>query len=169
VALLLILIIIGGGLIMPMIFTSESQRVEEREELANHHFIAALYELEFIYDRKENIGHFTYIPTAVTEEILHRWRGITEKYPAIAYPEEAIEKGDWLTVNNVFSDNHSYFNDVIIDMFNDAKSVSKSDVGSETANQSTLRRYILHGAAEGVFLDVLIDLEFEEPQNEKES
>ncbi|WP_078578337.1 hypothetical protein [Salipaludibacillus agaradhaerens] len=161
------IIMIIPSLIIIGLTLFQNYQSEKEEEFINYHYIIGKYQLDYVYETNENGDDFVYIPTAETEDTLRRWRNLSEVYSVIVYPEEAIKKGDWLTVNEVFSENFSSFHVLVNEMYDDASIVSKSELGSELGSQRLIRRYILSGLADGRFLEVLIDLGFEEPQNEE--
>jgi hypothetical protein len=50
------------------------------------------------YDRTGDPHDIELTPTDLTYDLLQRWEAIAEVIPTIDYPEEAVEKEDWLDV-----------------------------------------------------------------------
>ncbi|WP_078578346.1 hypothetical protein [Salipaludibacillus agaradhaerens] len=62
------------------------------------HTLALSYHLNIAYYRDGSSYQVELSPTDRTEEFLERWQAITEVYPFLSYPEEAIARNDWREV-----------------------------------------------------------------------
>ncbi|XOQ14836.1 MAG: Lipoprotein [Shouchella clausii] len=57
------------------------------------------------YDRTGDPHDIELTPTDLTYDLLQRWEAIAEVIPTIDYPEEAVEKEDWLEVFSTLANN----------------------------------------------------------------
>ncbi|MCR6109059.1 hypothetical protein HXA35_01725 [Bacillus sp. A301a_S52] len=84
--------------IVTVVNTQWDQREEETGIDLYDNILALDFYLNVAYYREGSSFHIAYSPSSLTEDLLERWQAITEVYPFLSYPEEAIARNDWREV-----------------------------------------------------------------------
>ncbi|MCR6098138.1 hypothetical protein HXA31_18010 [Salipaludibacillus agaradhaerens] len=69
---------------------------EENGVLRYYSSIVSDFHLSSDYYMVDDSPHIELYPTEFTQEILERWKWVSEDFSEINYPAEAIEQNDWL-------------------------------------------------------------------------
>ncbi|MDO7269186.1 hypothetical protein [Shouchella clausii] len=83
------------------------------------------------YDETGDPHDIELTPTDLTYELLQRWEAIAEVIPTIDYPEEAVEKEDWLEVFSTLANNRFEAMDV-------SKEITKGEEDEATDSMAIL-------------------------------
>jgi hypothetical protein len=81
----------------------ENGEGEGKDSLLIYSIVLSRFELSSDYHMEDDALHIELYPTEYTQEILERWQWISEVFPEMTYPEEAIEQNDWLAVSREFT------------------------------------------------------------------
>jgi hypothetical protein len=114
--LLVVFILTISIVIVTVVNTQQRDQVEEGAGIEYYDNIVALdFYLNIAYYREGDFFHLEYSQTSRTEDLLGRWQAITEVYPFMAYPEEAIERNDWRKVANIFDEGINQYREKALD------------------------------------------------------
>ncbi|MFP7286685.1 hypothetical protein SFC15_10705 [Shouchella clausii] len=89
------------------------------------------------YDQTGDPNDIELMPTDLTYNLLQRWEAIAEVIPTIDYPEEAVEKEDWLEVFSTLANNR-------FDMEEASEKLAER-VTNETPESMVINSYIYKG------------------------
>jgi hypothetical protein len=114
-SLLIISILIVSMTIVAVVNTHGDQAEEDSGLDVYDHTLALDFYLNVAYDREGASFQLAYSPTEWTEDLLGRWQAITEVYPFMAYPEEAIVRNNWVEVLAVYEEGISQYREKALD------------------------------------------------------
>ncbi|MCR6109065.1 hypothetical protein HXA35_01755 [Bacillus sp. A301a_S52] len=81
----------------------ENGESEGKDSLLIYSIVISRFQLSSDYHMEDDALHIELYPTEYTQEILERWKWISEVFPEMTFPEEAIEQNDWLVVSREFT------------------------------------------------------------------
>ncbi|PAD90047.1 hypothetical protein, partial [Shouchella clausii] len=119
-------------------FLHKEQRQKELEEkyalIEEYNYAGGALHMEAEtskYDETGDPHDIELTPTDLTYELLQRWEAIAEVIPTIDYPEEAVEKEDWLEVFSTLANNRFEAMDV-------SKEITKGEEDEATDSMAIL-------------------------------
>ncbi|MCR6109087.1 hypothetical protein HXA35_01865 [Bacillus sp. A301a_S52] len=74
----------------------ENGESEGKDSLLIYSIVISRFQLSSDYHMEDDALHIELYPTEYTQEILERWKWVSEDFSEINYPAEAIEQNDWL-------------------------------------------------------------------------
>ncbi|GIN08863.1 hypothetical protein J32TS2_09460 [Shouchella clausii] len=144
--LILLAIVVVLAICISIAFHSWNKAQQEKEtanrELRNEYgYAAGSLHLDVDtsqYDQTGDPHDIELTPTDLTYGLLQRWESIAEVIPTIDYPEEAVEKEDWLKVFSTLADNRFEAMDV-------SKEITKGDEDEATTDSMAILDYLYKG------------------------
>ncbi|SDZ68718.1 hypothetical protein SAMN05421736_1387 [Evansella caseinilytica] len=103
------------------------QKSEEQASLFDIQKVIELFQLDAIYYSVDSPFDMELSRSESTDAILARWKAVSEVFPQVSYPKEAIDQEDWFQMEESFKSNQDVFEDVIKKMYEEAESVPSGE------------------------------------------
>ncbi|TPE66772.1 hypothetical protein [Halalkalibacterium halodurans] len=100
---LIVIILVIAGIILGVYLHNEKKNADQELELAWYRIeeTAKMFWLDVKYTGKDP-NDVEFFPSQDTERMMERWKAVTQLYPEGGYPDEVVERGDWLEVRRIF-------------------------------------------------------------------
>ncbi|WP_138090736.1 hypothetical protein [Halalkalibacterium halodurans] len=153
---LIVIILVIAGVILGIHLHNEKKHADQEAEMdwRRIDFIVSDFWLDVKYASTDpNDAEF--FPTEDTYRMMERWKAVTELYPEAGYPDEVVEREDWLEVSRIFLG--TAFHEIQEDMIEDTGALPEG----ERIPESSLEDYIIHRSLYSLG-PVLVELGLEE-------
>ncbi|SDZ68708.1 hypothetical protein SAMN05421736_1385 [Evansella caseinilytica] len=151
--LLQIIAIIAVVLLLLFYDFKALQKEEEQVKLGAIQNVIELFQLDAIYYSVDSPFDIDLSPSESTKAILARWKAVSEVFPQVSYPKEAIDQEDWVQMEESFKSNLSALEGVVEEMHEKAESVPTD----EFPYWLDLGEYILYNYKGGKYMKEVLE------------